>query len=43
MTTGFVVFWFSAHPPVLLAAGVAVLLLACAVYVASRPTIVDQP
>ena len=43
MTFGFVVFWFSAHPSLLLAAGVAVLLLACAAYVVSRPSIVDQP
>jgi len=43
MTFGFVAFWFSAHPSLLLAAGVAVLLLACAAYVVSRPSIVDQP
>ena len=43
MTFGFVVFWFSAHPSLLLAAGVAVLLSICAGYVVSRPTIVDQP
>jgi hypothetical protein len=43
MTFGFVVFWFSAHPSLPLAAGAAVLLLACAGYVVSRPTIVDQP
>ena len=43
MTFGFVVFWFSAHPSLLLAAGAAVLLLACAAYVVSRPSIVDQP
>ena len=43
MTFGFVVFWFSAHPSLWLAAGVAALLLACATYVVSRPTIVDQP
>ena len=43
MTFGFVVFWFSAHPSLLLAAGVAVLLLACAAYVVSRTSIVDQP
>jgi uncharacterized protein len=42
MTFGFVVFWFSAHPSLLLAAGVAALLLACAGYVVSRPSIVDQ-
>jgi uncharacterized membrane protein YbaN (DUF454 family) len=43
MTFGFVVFWFSAHPSMLLAAGVAVLLSICAGYVVSRPTAVDQP
>lgn len=43
MTIGFVVFWFSAHPSMLLAAGVAGLLLACAGYVVSRPTIANQP
>ena len=43
MTFGFVVFWFSAHPSPWLAVGVAALLLACAAYVVSRPTIVDQP
>ncbi len=43
MMFGFVVFWFSAHPSMLLAAGVALLLLACAAYVLSRPTIADQP
>jgi uncharacterized membrane protein YbaN (DUF454 family) len=42
MTFGFAVFWFSAHPSLLLATGVAALLLACAGYVVSRPTIVDQ-
>ena len=43
MTFGFVAFWFSADPSLWLAAGVAVLFLACAAYVVSRPTIVDQP
>ncbi len=43
MTFGFVAFWFSARPSMLLAAGVAGLLLACAAYVVSRPSIVDQP
>jgi hypothetical protein len=43
MTFGFVAFWFSADPSLSLAAGVAALLLACAGYVVSRPTIVDQP
>ena len=42
MTFGFVVFWFSVHPSLLLAAGVAVLFLACAGYVVSRPAIADQ-
>jgi hypothetical protein len=43
MTFGFFSFWYSAHPSLWLAAGVAALLLACAAYVVSRPTIVDQP
>jgi uncharacterized protein len=43
MTFGFVAFWFGAHPSMPLAAGVAVLLSACAAYVVSRPSIVDQP
>jgi uncharacterized membrane protein YbaN (DUF454 family) len=43
MTFGFVVFWFSADPSLWLAAGVAVLFLACAAYVVTRPTIEDQP
>ncbi|MDP1583489.1 MAG: YbaN family protein [Bradyrhizobium sp.] len=43
MTFGFFAFWYSANPSLLLAAGVAALLLACAAYVVSRPTIVDQP
>jgi uncharacterized membrane protein YbaN (DUF454 family) len=43
MTFGFVAFWFGAHPSLWLAAGVAALLLACAAYVVSRPTIVEQP
>ena len=43
MTFGFVVFWFSSDPSLPLAAGVAALLLACAGYVVSRPTIADQP
>ncbi len=42
MTFGFVVFWFSVHPSLLLASGVAVLFLACAGYVVSRPAIADQ-
>jgi hypothetical protein len=43
MTFGFVAFWFGTHPSLWLAAGVAALLLACAAYVVSRPTIVEQP
>ena len=43
MTFGFVAFWFGAHPSMPLAAGMAVLLSACAAYVVSRPSIVDQP
>ena len=42
MATGFVVFWYSLDPSMPLAVGVAVLFLACAGYVVSRPTIVDQ-
>jgi uncharacterized membrane protein YbaN (DUF454 family) len=42
MTVGFVVFWFSAHPELLLAACVAALLLASALYVVSRPTLAGQ-
>ena len=38
MIFGFVAFWLSAHPSLLLAAGVAVLLLASATYVVSRPS-----
>ena len=43
MTFGFFAFWFSAHPSLWLAAGVAVLLSICAGYVVSRPPAVDQP
>jgi uncharacterized membrane protein YbaN (DUF454 family) len=43
MSFGFGAFWYSAHPSLPLAAGVAVALLACAAYVVSRPGIVDQP
>jgi uncharacterized membrane protein YbaN (DUF454 family) len=43
MSFGFGAFWYSAHPSMPLAAGVAALLLACAAYVVSRPSIVDQP
>ena len=42
MAFGFGAFWYSADPSLPLAAGVAALLLACAAYVVSRPTIVDQ-
>jgi uncharacterized membrane protein YbaN (DUF454 family) len=42
MTMGFVTFWYSADPSLPLAAGVAVLFLACAAYVVSRPAVVDQ-
>jgi uncharacterized membrane protein YbaN (DUF454 family) len=42
MTIGFVTFWYSVDPSMPLAAGVAVLFLACAAYVVSRPTVVDQ-
>jgi uncharacterized protein len=42
MAIGFAVFWYSASPSMPLAAGVAVAFLACAVYVVSRPGIVDQ-
>jgi uncharacterized protein len=42
MTIGFGVFWYSVDPSMLLAVGVAVLFLACAAYVVSRPTVVDQ-
>ena len=41
MTIGFFVFWYSVDPSMPLAVGVAVLLLACAAYVVSRPTIVE--
>jgi uncharacterized membrane protein YbaN (DUF454 family) len=42
MTIGFVVFWYSVDPSLPLAAGVAVLFLACAGYVVSRPAMADQ-
>ncbi|MCK1511264.1 YbaN family protein [Bradyrhizobium sp. 190] len=42
MAIGFVVFWYSVNPSMPLAVGVAVLFLACAAYVVSRPAIVDQ-
>ena len=37
MTLGFVMFWWSVRPSLPLGAGVAVLLLACAAFVVSRP------
>ncbi len=42
MTIGFVVFWYGVDPSMPLAEGVAVLFLACAAYVVSRPAVVDQ-
>src|SRR5262245_47049117 len=42
MTLGFFVFWYSAHPSLPLALGVAVLFLACAAYVVSRPATGDE-
>lgn len=42
MTMGFVVFCYSVAPSLPLAAGVAVGFLACAAYVVSRPTAVDE-
>jgi hypothetical protein len=42
MTIGFVVFWYGVDPSRPLAVGVAVLFLACAAYVVSRPAVVDQ-
>jgi uncharacterized protein len=42
MAIGFVVFCYSVNPSMPLAAGVAVLFLACAAYVVSRPGIADQ-
>jgi len=42
MTMGFATFWYGADPSLPLAAGVAVLFLACAAYVVSRPAVVDQ-
>lgn len=42
MTLGFVIFWWGARPSLLLGAGVAAFLLACAAYVVSRPTTVRQ-
>jgi uncharacterized membrane protein YbaN (DUF454 family) len=42
MTMGFVVFYYSVDPSMPLAVGVAVLFLACAAYVVSRPAMADQ-
>jgi uncharacterized membrane protein YbaN (DUF454 family) len=42
MTIGFGVFWVSVHPSLPLAAGVAVMFLACAAYVVSRPAVADE-
>lgn len=42
MTIGFVVFWYSVDPSLPLAAVVALLFLACAGYVVSRPAMADQ-
>ena len=42
MTMGFVAFCYSADPSLPFAAGVAVLFLACAAYVVSRPAVADQ-
>ena len=42
MTMGFAVFWYSVDPSLPLAAAVAVLFLACAGYVISRPAMADQ-
>jgi len=42
MTTGFLVFWASVHPSILVAASVAVLLVGSATYVVSRPTLVSE-
>lgn len=42
MTMGFGAFWYSVHPSLPLAAGVAVVFLACAAYVVSRPAAADE-
>ena len=42
MTIGFAVFWYSVDPSLPLAAAVAVMFLACAAYVVSRPAAVDE-
>ena len=42
MTIGFAVFWYSVDPSLPLAAAVAVMFLACAAYVVSRPAAVNE-
>ncbi len=42
MTLGFVTFLYTADPSLPLGAGVAVVFLACAAYVVSRPATVDE-
>ncbi|ANW01537.1 YbaN family protein [Bradyrhizobium icense] len=42
MTIGFVVFWYSVDPSLPLAVGVAIMFLACAAYVVSRPAMADE-
>lgn len=42
MTVGFFVFWYSTAPSLGLSVAVAVLFLACAAFVVSRPTTVDE-
>ncbi|OCK55445.1 YbaN family protein [Bradyrhizobium sp. LMTR 3] len=41
MTIGFLVFWYSVDPSLPLAVGVAIMFLACAAYVVSRPAMAD--
>jgi hypothetical protein len=42
LTIGFVVFWDSVDPSLPLAVGVAVMFLACAAYVVSRPAMAGE-
>ena len=42
MAIGFLVFWYSVDPSLPLAVGVAVMFLACAAYVVSRPAMADE-
>ena len=42
MTLGFAAFWYSVGPSWPLAVGVAVMFLACAAYVVSRPAAADE-